>query len=71
MTDKVYAPDHYQGTHQCIDEIKAMLTEEEFIGFLKGNIIKYRFRANKKNGAEDMAKADNYAHYLMTGEFLK
>lgn len=70
MTDAVLQPKHYmQGSHECIDEIKAMLTPDEFKGFLKGNIIKYRYRANLKNGEEDLAKADNYACYLINGHF--
>lgn len=72
MTDNVLQPKHYmQGSHECIDEIKAMLTPDEFKGFLKGNIIKYRYRANLKNGEEDLAKADNYAYYLINGHFKK
>lgn len=72
MTDTVFNPKHYmQGSHECIDEIKAMLSPEEFRGFLKGNVIKYRYRANLKNGKEDLAKADNYAYYLMHGCFKK
>ena len=72
MTDNVLQPKHYmQGSHECIDEIKAMLTPEEFKGFLKGNVIKYRYRANLKNGKEDLAKADNYAYYLINGHFKK
>lgn len=72
MTDTVFKPKHYmQGSHECIDEIKAMLTPDEFRGFLKGNVIKYRYRANLKNGKEDLAKADNYAYYLMHGCFKK
>lgn len=72
MIDAVYKPNHYTNReHECIDEIKAMLSNEEFKGFLKGNVIKYRFRANLKNGEEDMKKADNYAHYLIHGEFIK
>lgn len=72
MTDNVLQPKHYmQGSHECIDEIKAMLTPEEFRGFLKGNVIKYRYRANLKNGKEDLAKADNYAYYLINGHFKK
>ena len=72
MTDNVLQPKHYiQGSHECIDEIKAMLTPDEFRGFLKGNIIKYRYRANLKNGKEDLAKADNYAYYLINGHFKK
>lgn len=72
MADTVFNPKHYmQGSHECIDEIKAMLSPEEFKGFLKGNVIKYRYRANLKNGKEDLAKADNYAYYLMHGCFKK
>lgn len=72
MTDAVLQPKHYmQGSHECIDEIKAMLTPDEFRGFLKGNVIKYRYRANLKNGKEDLAKADNYAYYLINGHFKK
>lgn len=70
MTDAVLQPKHYmQGSHECIDEIRAMLSPEEFKGFLKGNVIKYRYRANLKNGEEDLAKADNYAYYLINGHF--
>ncbi len=72
MTDNVLQPKHYiQGSHECIEEIKAMLTPDEFKGFLKGNVIKYRYRANLKNGEEDLAKADNYAYYLINGHFKK
>lgn len=72
MTDAVLQPKHYmQGSHECIDEIRAMLSPEEFRGFLKGNVIKYRYRANLKNGKEDLAKADNYAYYLINGHFKK
>lgn len=70
MTDAVLQPKHYmQGSHECIDEIRAMLSPEEFKGFLKGNVIKYRYRANLKNGKEDLAKADNYVYYLINGHF--
>lgn len=72
MADTVFNPKHYmQSSHECINEIKAMLSPEEFKGFLKGNVIKYRYRANLKNGKEDLAKADNYAYYLMHGCFKK
>lgn len=72
MTDNVLQPKHYmQGSHECIDEIRAMLSPEEFKGFLKGNVIKYRYRANLKNGKEDLAKADNYVYYLINGHFKK
>lgn len=71
MEDKVYVPSHYnQGNIECIDYIKSLLTDEEFAGFLKGNVIKYLYRANKKNGEEDRLKAENYTYYLINGEFL-
>jgi hypothetical protein len=42
--------------------MQAVLTEEEFIGFLKGNIIKYAMRQGRKLGAGD--DADKAKHYL-------
>jgi len=45
--------------------MEAVLTEEEFAGFLKGNIIKYSMRAGKKVGAsDDSEKAKHYAQKL-------
>lgn len=44
-----------------------ILTHEEFVGFLKGNIIKYSLRAgNKENSsaAEDIQKAYHYIQKL-------
>ena len=41
--------------------MEAVLTKEEFIGFLKGNIIKYGMRAGKKD-SDDAGKA---RHYMM------
>ena len=42
--------------------MEAVLTHEEFIGFLKGNIIKYSMRQGRKLGAGD--DADKAKHYL-------
>lgn len=41
-----------------------MLTHDEYIGFLKGNVYKYVFRYQKKNGKEDLEKAQNYLRLL-------
>jgi hypothetical protein len=47
------------------DVMQAVLTPAEFIGFLKGNVIKYSLRAGKKAGADDDAeKAKHYAQKL-------
>ena len=40
--------------------MEAVLTSEEFEGFLKGNLIKYSLRQGKKEGSDDGAKAKHY-----------
>lgn len=58
-------PQHYAGEIECIDAIKAALTEEEFRGFCKGNAMKYIWREGKKgNAAIDIMKADWYLRKL-------
>ena len=44
--------------------MEAVLTYEEFIGFLKGNIIKYSLRAGRKEGSDDIGKARHYMQKL-------
>jgi hypothetical protein len=55
-------PPHYTvGGIETIDYIKAKLTPEEFIGYLKGNVIKYTSRAGKKDDiVQDLEKAQWY-----------
>jgi len=59
------------GTHyksmpiQPWDVMEVVLTREEFIGFLKGNYIKYAMRAgNKGDPLEDANKALHYQQKL-------
>jgi len=40
--------------------MEAILSHEEFIGFLKGNVIKYSMRQGRKDGTDDAAKAKHY-----------
>lgn len=64
--DLVNSPNHYtSGGIETIKFIKAKLTKEEFIGYMKGNIIKYISRASLKNGNEDYAKASVYMNWLV------
>jgi hypothetical protein len=42
----------------------AVLSPEEFRGFLKGNIIKYSMRAGRKEGSDDSGKALHYIQKL-------
>jgi hypothetical protein len=44
--------------------MESVLTKEEFIGFLKGNIIKYSMRAGRKEGSDDTGKAQHYQQKL-------
>lgn len=41
---------HYHGAVEPIELMLNALSHEEFIGFLKGNMIKYAFRAGRKAG---------------------
>lgn len=60
--------EHYQAMDmQPIEVMQRVLTFEEYLGFLKGNIIKYCMRAGRKQGEEaskDYAKAKRYAELL-------
>jgi predicted transcriptional regulator len=67
--ENVNSPAHYNsGSVECIDAIESMLTKEEFIGFLRGNILKYQWRYKQKNGAEDLKKAQWYFDKLKEKE---
>ena len=67
--DAVNNPTHYTtGGIECIDAMQAMLSREEFIGYLRGNIFKYQWRYKHKNGVEDLRKADWYAQRLIEME---
>lgn len=54
--------DHYKNMSiEPWDVMESVLTTEEFVGFLKGNIIKYTMRDGKKEGSvKDAAKARHY-----------
>lgn len=58
---------HYGGRIQPLEFMQANMTKEEFIGFLKGNVIKYVSRAGKKENSDiknDLAKAKRYLSWL-------
>ena len=67
MTDEINSPRHYMlfPDMEAIDVIKAALTPAEYIGYLKGNALKYRLRAGDKGPAEKcIAKANWYQRKL-------
>lgn len=65
--DNVNHPKHYQssGSLECIQVLQEVLSKEEFEGFCRGNIIKYLWRSNQKNGLEDLKKAQWYLNKLI------
>jgi len=64
--DVVNKPKHYnQGSVECLEAIEASMTKEQFVGYLKGNIQKYLWRFEHKNGIEDLKKAEFYLNKLI------
>ena len=63
-------PSHYKGEVDCIDAIKSSLGTAEFKGYLKASIIKYLWRYEKKNGVEDLKKAEWFLTKLIQEENL-
>ena len=60
-------PSHYQvkGIPEAIDIMKHLMTQEQFKGFLWGNIIKYAYRYGRKGDEHDTAgKIEWYANRL-------
>ena len=64
--DMVNHPSHYKLKDglEAIDVIKATLREEEFIGFCKGNALKYQFRAGKKDQEKTIEDYEKAMFYL-------
>lgn len=63
-TEGLPGKDYYGGT-ACMDAIRKYLGEDGTKAWLKGNILKYLYRYNGKDGTEDLAKALDYLNYLM------
>ena len=62
--DMVNSPPHYtSGGIECIDYIRAKLSDEGYRGYLQGNLLKYASRIGKK-GSDDAGKAAWYADRL-------
>lgn len=72
MTDNVNQPQHYKldGLDiETVDVIKSVTSNYMgFEAFCMGNILKYLIRAKKKNGLEDLYKAQKYLSWLITEE---
>lgn len=67
-TDNIKHPSHYtQGYCETIYEIFDILGPEGFKSYCLGNWIKYKSRAQYKNGDEDLKKADVYLGWATHG----
>lgn len=65
-------PERYRhGAIECVDAIRAALTEEEFRGYCKGCAIKYLWRERHKGHNADLGKAADYIDYLLEGDGLR
>jgi hypothetical protein len=62
----VERPQHYAfGGIEAIEGIEASMSSEAFRGFCKGNVLKYVWRYESKNGLEDLEKAKWYLNQLI------
>lgn len=67
--DPVHNPSHYmQGHIETIDKIKLLLTPEEYLGYLKGNVIKYDRAPFKGNVEQDYDKQKVYYDWALEQE---
>ena len=64
MDESAINPSHYKGDIEAIDAIRSSMTREAFFGYLKGNVLKYIWRFEKKNKLEDLKKANWYLNKL-------
>lgn len=58
--------DHYRAKKiQPWTAMESWLSNEQFEGYLRGNVIKYVARYPDKNGLEDLMKAKHYLERLI------
>ena len=59
--DNVEHPSHYEtGKYECIEVMREALGDEAVMGFCICNAFKYIYRHRRKNGVEDIEKAQWY-----------
>lgn len=66
ISDAAHHPSHYaKGGVECIEAIKASMTDDGFCDYCKGNVIKYLWRWRDKGGTQDLEKASVYLNWLV------
>ncbi len=73
MKDNVNHPSHYKtGKYECINVMEEVFGKEAVMNFCICNVFKYFYRSSRKNGIEDLRKAQNYLNkYFEIQEGLK
>ena len=67
--DLVNHPSHYEtGKFECIEVMEEALGRDVVKGFCIGNAFKYLYRAKRKNGLEDLKKAQWYLNRVISME---
>jgi hypothetical protein len=69
MSEEINRPEHYAfGEIECIDAMRAQMSKQEFIGYLRGNCVKYLWRYKSKGGVLSLQKAQWYLERLIEQE---
>ena len=64
VKNNVDHPSHYQGNkYECIEVMRDVFGDEAVKTWIELNIFKYAWRADKKNGKEDIEKIAWYSNY--------
>lgn len=67
--DSVNNPYHYtSGKYECIEVMRDTFGDEKLKAWCILNAFKYLFRCYKKNGDEDLKKANFYLNYIIKNE---
>jgi hypothetical protein len=53
------SPDHYKGEIECIAAIKASMSHQQYLGYLKGNAMKYLWRYDRKKRGGRFAESQS------------
>lgn len=64
-SDAVNSPSHYTGKYECIDVMLETQGVVAVKAFCRCNVFKYLYRSQRKNGLEDIKKAQWYLNKLI------
>lgn len=62
--DEKKTPKHYDSLIQPIEYMYEIMTHDEYLGFCRGNVLKYISRYPEKGGQLDLEKASYYLEEL-------